>query len=283
MSISESNGTLLSGGKRLKGMLAEGSVEQPLVTVITAVYNARATLSGCLESVLSQDYPNIEHILLDGGSKDGSIEVLRHYDERVALWRSEPDSGVYDAWNKGLAEARGEWICFLGADDEFLPGAIGAYMALARRNPTAEYLSSRVRWVHPSGYEKMMGRPWKWRQFSQWCSTAHVGSMHRRSLFERVGIYDTSYRIAADYEILLRSRDKLRTAYTPFVTATMRASGNSDTRAAFIEQARAKVDTGGRSKLLTSLEFHAKSAKYMFRPLRYGVFRLLKQSQQSSL
>jgi glycosyltransferase involved in cell wall biosynthesis len=92
-----------------------------------------------MESILRQDYPNIEHIVLDGGSSDGTVDVLRKYDDRIALWKSEPDRGIYDAWNKGLALARGEWICFLGADDEFLSGAVSAYMEFASQNPVAEY------------------------------------------------------------------------------------------------------------------------------------------------
>jgi glycosyltransferase involved in cell wall biosynthesis len=220
---------------------------------------------------LRQDYPNIEHIVMDGGSKDGTVDVLRQYDDRIALWRSAPDRGLYDAWNKALAEARGEWICFLGVDDEFLPGAISAYMELARRNPQAEYLSSNVRTVHPSGFERIIGRPWTWRQFSQWMCTAHVGSMHRRSLFDRLGTYDISYRIVADYELLLRARSHLKTAFMPIATAMMRAGGNSDQRKAFVEQARAKVTTGGRNKLLTTLEHLGKNAKFTLRPLRYAL------------
>ena len=258
----------LSGGKRLKGIVTANNVEQPLVTVVTAIYNGQPHVAGCLESVFRQDYPNIEHIVLDGGSSDGTVDVLREYDDRIALWRSEPDHGVYDAWNKALAEARGEWICFLGVDDEFLPGAISAYMALAAANPDAEYLSSNVRWVHPSGYVKVLGRPWAWGAFSQWMCTAHVGSMHRRSLYDRIGTYDTSYRIVADYELLLRARDQLRTAYMPVTTVTMRAGGTSDRRRAFFEQARAQVSTGGRNKLLTVLELVGRNAKYTLRPLR---------------
>ena len=98
------------GGKRMKGILAQSSAGLPLVTVVTAVFNGQPTIQGCLESVLKQDYPNIEHILLDGGSTDGTLDVLHQYDDRIALWKSEPDKGVYDAWNKGLTEAHGEWI-----------------------------------------------------------------------------------------------------------------------------------------------------------------------------
>jgi glycosyltransferase involved in cell wall biosynthesis len=264
----------LSGGKRRKGIFAKSSVDQPLVTVITAVYNGQKYMPGCLESILRQDYPNIEHIVMDGASNDGTVDVLREYDDRIALWRSEPDQGVYDAWNKALAESRGEWICFLGVDDEFLPGAIGAYMALAAENPQAEYLSSQVRWVHPSGYERIIGHPWTWRELSKWMCTAHVGSMHRRSLYDRIGTYDTSYRIVGDYELLLRERSQLRAAYMPITTVIMRAGGLGDHRTAFLEQARAKIATGGRNKLLAVLELCASNAKYTLRPFRYALARM---------
>jgi glycosyltransferase involved in cell wall biosynthesis len=258
-----------SGGQRLKGILAESTAGRPLVTVVTAVFNGQPYVAGCLESVLTQDYPNIEHIILDGGSSDGTLDVLRQYDDRIALWKSEPDKGVYDAWNKALSLARGEWICFLGVDDEFLPGAISAYMALAAKNPHAEYLTSQTRWVHPSGYVRTIGEPWIWRRFSRFMCTAHVGSMHRRSMYDRLGTYDTSYRSAADYELLLRARHQLSAAYLPITTVLMRAGGVSGFRKALDEQAHAKIATGGRNKILTAIELYIANAKFLLRPLRY--------------
>ena len=258
----------LSGGARLHQRAALESSDLPLVTVITAVLNGVDTIKACLDSVLRQDYPKIEHIVLDGGSTDGTLEVLRQYDDRIALWRSEPDEGIYDAWNKALIEARGEWICFLGADDEFLPGAVSAYMALAAKTPQAEYLSSKVRMIHSSGYVRILGSPWTWRKFSKAMCTLHVGNMHRRSLFDRLGMYDTSYRIVADYELLLRARDRLNTAYMPVVTAIMKVGGVSGTRETLEETARAKVETGGRNKVLAAVELHIANAKYLLRPLR---------------
>jgi glycosyltransferase involved in cell wall biosynthesis len=257
-------------GLRLKGAVAENKPRAPLVTVITAVFNGQRYLGGCLESVLRQTYRNIEHLVIDGGSSDGTVELLRSYSNRIALWKSEPDQGIYDAWNKALVEARGEWICFLGADDEFLPNAIGAYMTLAAENPEAEYLSSRVRIVHADGYGRTLGCAWSWRKFAKFMCTPHVGSMHRRSLLHRLGAYDTSYRIVADYELLLRARASLSTAYLPAVTVTMRAGGASCARAALHEQARAKVAAGGRGRLRAALELYAAHAKYSLRWLRLG-------------
>ncbi len=242
------------GGKRLGGVLAQGSADLPLVTVITAVLNGKAYLAGCLESVLNQDYPNIEHIVLDGESKDGTVDVLRHYSDRIALWRSEPDRGVYDAWNKGLGEARGEWISFLGADDEFLPGAISAYMACAASHPQAEYLSSTGRLVLASGEEVNIGSPWKWSVLSRRMTICHTGSMHRRSLFDRLGLFDVSYRSAADYEFLLRSRAELRSAFFPAETVLVRAGGVSYSPKVVLEGMRAKCETGGLPKALALCE-----------------------------
>jgi glycosyltransferase involved in cell wall biosynthesis len=220
---------------------------------------------------LRQDYPNIEHIVLDGGSSDGTVSVLRRYDDRIALWRSEPDKGVFEAWNKALAEARGEWICFIGADDELLPGAVSAYMELAARNPQAEYLSSQVQWVHPSGYERTIGDPWTWKRFSRWMCTAHVGSMHRRSLYDRLGNYDTAYPRIADYEFLLRAGRQFCAAYMPVVTAMMRGGGVSCGTAALEEQMRAKIAAGGRNKALSAVEFYFARLKFALRPVRYAL------------
>jgi hypothetical protein len=270
------------GGKRIKGIVAGGSVNQPHVTVVTAVYNGRSYVRECLESVLRQDYPNIEHIVLDGQSDDGTIDVLRQYDDRIALWRSEPDQGIYDAWNKALLEARGEWICFLGVDDEFLPHAVSDYMNLASINPHAEYLSSKIKVVHPSGYVRILGRPWTWRQFSKEMCTAHVGSMHRRSLFHRLGTFDTSYRVVGDYELLLRARGQLNTAYMPVITATMRFGGVSCTSIALEERTRAKVVTGGRNRALAAMELYTEMAKSLLRPpVRYVLARIMARQQNS--
>jgi glycosyltransferase involved in cell wall biosynthesis len=237
----------------------------PLVTVITAVYNGEDCIANCIESVLNQDYPNIEHIILDGGSEDGTVAIVRGYEGKIALWLSEPDAGVYDAWNKGLGLARGEWIAFLGADDCYLPNAISTYVELARRTPEAEFLSSRAQLSHPTGYAPVFGSSWEWPRFSKTMTTIHVGTMHRRSLFERYGRFNAAFKIAGDYEFLLRPRGELRTAFSPATTVVMRAGGLSDSTAGLYEARRARVDAGVRAPLVAAVElrfavlrFHAR-------------------------
>ena len=255
------------GGKRMNSIISAGSVDQPLVTVVTAVLNGQPYIAGCLESVLRQDYPNIEHIVLDGGSTDGTVDVLIQYSDRIALWRSEPDKGIYDAWNNALAEARGEWICFLGSDDEFLPGAISAFMAHVAHNPKAEFICSEARLLAPSGKERVIGRPWKWQGFLRRMDVCHVGSMHKRTLFQQFGEFDSSYRIAGDYEFLLRPRSELRTAFLPVVTVYVRGGGVCYSPKVMYEAYRAKHETGGLSKFLALVDLSWDLANYKARRL----------------
>lgn len=243
------------------------SPDMPLVSVITAVFNGHEHIAACIESVLNQDYPNIEHIILDGGSTDGTVTILRSYEGRIAFWKSEPDKGVYDAWNKGLKLARGEWIAFLGADDIYLPSAISTYMDLARRNPGAQFLSSMARLDHPTGYSPIFGGPWEWPRFARAMSTIHVGTMHHQSLFETFGQFDASYRIAGDYEFMLRSRDALRAAFTPAVTIVMRAGGLSDSTAGYYEARRAKIEAGVRTPLAATVELRKAILRFYLRRL----------------
>ncbi len=260
------------GGTRFKGTVSVGTADRPLVTVITAVFNGRPYLAGCLDSVLRQDYPNIEHIVWDGDSTDGTIDILRQYDDRIAFWRSERDQGVYDAWNKALLEARGEWICFLGADDELLPNAVSSYMAFASQNQNAEYIASKGRVVYQSGYEEIYGRPWTWKKFSRRMHALHVGSMHKKTLFQRYGKFDTSYRFTGDYEFLLRARAELSFAFMPIVTVLVRGGGISDCTQALREANRAKLETGGLPRPLVLMDLSMALLKYQMRPLAHQIF-----------
>lgn len=251
-----------------------GSAGRPLVTIITATYNAASTLLSCLESVRSQDYPNLQHLVIDGSSTDGTRDLLRVHAHEAVTWLSERDAGVYDAWNKGLRMAEGEWIAFLGADDIYLPGAVSAYMSMAAALPEVNYLSSQVRWLGPNGKPRTIGSVWTPARFARFMCTAHVGSMHRRSLFEQFGAFDKTYRIVGDYEFLLRCAPDLRAAYLPAETAVMRCGGLSDSVAAIAEARRAKFTSGGRSSRNVWLEYWQARAAYSARRIRRQIEEL---------
>jgi len=107
------------GGRRLKGILAEETTDRPLITVVTAVFNAFGTIEATIESVLGQTYGSVEYIIIDGGSTDGTLDIIRKYEHAVDYWISEPDKGIYDAMNKGIRTSRGTWLNFLNAGDVF--------------------------------------------------------------------------------------------------------------------------------------------------------------------
>jgi glycosyltransferase involved in cell wall biosynthesis len=252
-----------------------GSAQErlPLVSIITAVLNAQDSLAECIESVLAQDYPNVEHIILDGGSLDKTVDILRVYEGRIAYWKSEPDKGVYDAWNKGLGVARGEWIGFLGADDRYTSSAISSYMQAAEDHPDVDYLSSQVEWQHSTGYSRIIGGPWSWSRFRRTMCSAHVGSLHHRRFFEKYGKYDTSYRITADYELLLRAGTGLRSVFVPELSARMKSGGLSDSVRALREACRAKMTTGKVSKFTSLTDLYWAIAKYKSRGMVYRLLR----------
>ena len=236
------------GGKQIRSRTA-GSSGAPLFTIITAVLNGAATLDRAIRGVVGQIYRNYEFLVLDAQSTDASVRILEQWSDQIDYWRSEPDHGIYNAWNKGVGLARGQWIAFLGADDEFCPDALQNYAQFLSdpSNAGLQYVSSRVELVRAGGRRRIFGRPWNWREFSRYMNVAHVGSMHHRSLFEQFGQFDETYRMCADYEFLLRPRATLRTGFVPTVTAKMALGGvsNARPRLALAEAARANRGATG--------------------------------------
>jgi len=217
------------------------AITQPLISIVIACYSAGATLAATLDSIVSQNRDDIEIIIVDGGSTDDTMAIVQKYGDKIAWSVSEPDKGIYDAWNKGLRAARGNYISFVGADDVLLPDAIDAYVRQIALQPDAEYISSRVQYGEGRA-ARIIGRPWRWEQFNRYMTVAHVGSMHRRSLFDRLGPYNDSFRITGDYELLLRAGPDLLTAYIPNITVRMGVDGISSGQSnkVFCEADRAK-------------------------------------------
>ena len=190
-----------------------------LITIIIAVFNGAKTLQQCIDSVAQQSYPNKQLIIIDGGSTDGTVELLQANDQSISYWVSEPDAGIYNAWNKGLKQANGEWICFLGADDYFWDDQVLANMSrfLVKLPVNIRVAYSQIMLLSENGQELYLsGEPWQKvkQRFKQLMSIPHPGTMHRRDLFEQHGYFDESFRIAGDYELLLRD---LKTADAEFI------------------------------------------------------------------
>ena len=181
----------------------------PLISVVIAVYNGRETLQQCLDSVTQQTYAHIELIVIDGGSTDGTVDLIRANAQQITYWISEPDRGIYNAWNKALAQAKGDWICFLGADDYLWDAQVMARMAeqLVLVPPDIRVAYGQIMLLNNNDSELYaVGEPWGnvKNRFRQLMCVPHPAVMHRRSLFADHGNFDETFRIAGDYELLLR-------------------------------------------------------------------------------
>lgn len=184
----------------------------PVISIITVVYNGEKYLEQTIQSVLNQTYPNIEYIIIDGRSTDCSVEIIRKYSNRLAYWVSEPDGGIYDAWNKALFYTKGEWICFIGADDYFWqPTTILdmlPHLHLAQQQDI-RYVYGAMAHLHAETgkvFEIFDEVTWEKSKprFRYLMNIIHCGAFHNRKLFEEHGKFDPSFKIAGDYEFLLR-------------------------------------------------------------------------------
>lgn len=210
----------------------------PLISIIVAVFNGKATLQQCIDSVTQQTYPNKELIIIDGGSQDGTVELLEENSKKFSYWISESDGGLYNAWNKGLAQAKGEWICFLGADDYFWDAHVLTRMSeqLETLTPNIRVAYGQIMVLNRKGESLYpLGESWESikQRFKKCMCLPHPGAMHRRSLFEQHGTFDESFRIAGDYELLLRELKNADAMFVPgLVLVGMRQGGVSSNPAA---------------------------------------------------
>lgn len=232
------------GGVRRHRELKQNEPGKPLISIITATYNAARFLPDTIRSIRAQGYANIEWIVIDGGSTDATVDMLKANDDLIDYWLSEPDRGIYNAWNKGLAQVKGEWICFLGADDYFWDARVLERLAvqLEKLPPDIRVAYGQIMIVNTEGASLYpLGEPWEKikGRFKQVMCIPHPGAMHRRSLFEQHGQFDESFHIAGDYELLLRELKIADAFFMPdIITVAMRQGGISSTPANSLLQLR---------------------------------------------
>lgn len=204
------------------------------ISVITAVFNRAATLGEALRSVRDQIGPGVEHIVIDGGSTDGSLDILNAHRAGIAKIVSEPDGGLYDALNKGIRESSGDVVGFLHADDQFASPLALARIASAFEDPAVSAVYGDLVYVKKNDVSRVV-RYWRAGQYqraqlSQGWMPPHPTFYVRRDVYSRFGTFDTRYRIAADYENMLRIlwRGRVQATYIPEVLVRMRLGGVSN-------------------------------------------------------
>lgn len=206
------------------------------ISVITATYNSGRTISDTLESVLRQTYSDVELIVVDGASRDDTMDVVRRYEPRFGgrmHWTSEPDRGIYDAMNKGIARATGDVIGILNSDDFYTSDTVLERVAEAMAGGDVDAVYGDIHYVRDGDLRRCV-RYYSSRPFRRWMMRlgfmpAHPSFYCRREIYERCGTFDTTYRVAADFENLLRLIyvNRIRTCYLPADFVTMRTGGVS--------------------------------------------------------
>lgn len=192
------------GGKRLRGELAKGRTDEPLVTIITVCWNSARTIEQTIRSVLDQTYRNIEYLIIDGASTDGTLDILHKYDAEIDYYLSEPDEGLYFAMNKGLELARGEYILILNSDDWYEPECVKSLLN-GLNYSGADFVTALAQYVDADG------RPTEIMRGMSYDESIHIRMPLRHetmlisaSIYNDVGQYSEQYKIIADSELSIR-------------------------------------------------------------------------------
>lgn len=195
---------LIEGGRRLLGLVTKDQPNLPKVSVLTVVMNRRSTMQQCMDSVFAQTYPNIEYVVVDGGSTDGTLGMLQANQEHIDYFVSRPDGGIYEAINRGLSLLSGDYFVILNSDDWYAPGAIDVLVCEALRT-SADVVHADAWLVGESGivYDRLDG----WLNdglYTHRMPLRHETMLVKRSVHDRFGGYDTGYQIIADYTFVAR-------------------------------------------------------------------------------
>ena len=190
----------ISGGLRKKGILKKDKKNLPLISIITVVLNNKKFLQQSINSVLNQSYKNYEHIIIDGKSTDGTVEILKKNNSKIDYWVSKKDRGIYNAMNNGIKLSRGSLIVMLNSDDIFYKHALKIATSYFNRYKNIDFLfGSVIKYKLLYGY-----RPWKIRWSFGFYSTHSIGFFIKKKSQKKVGYYNTKYKISSDYDFFYR-------------------------------------------------------------------------------
>jgi len=204
------------------------------VSIITACYNSASTIKGTIESVINQTYNNIEFIIIDGASKDGTVDIVSSYGEKISKFISEPDKGIYNAMNKGIRIATGDIVGILNSDDFFNSTEVIQKIVDEFNKSDIDALYGDVQFVKPNDLQKVVryysSKNFNPKKFKYGFMPAHPSFYVKRTFFEKIGYYKETYIIGADYELLIRflHNNKLKSKYLQMPFVTMRTGGVSN-------------------------------------------------------
>ncbi len=201
------------------------------ISIITVCYNAGKTIEKTIQSVLIQTYENIEYIIIDGMSKDNTLEIINRYRHNISQLVSEKDQGMYDALNKGITLATGDIVGILNADDVFASNNIVTEIGNSFKNSDADAIIADVAFINKGGniIRSYSAKHWNPNKFVWGFMPPHPSFYCKRALFSRLGYYRSDFQIAADYELLIRFiyKSKIKYIYLPLLMVLMNVGGKS--------------------------------------------------------
>jgi glycosyltransferase involved in cell wall biosynthesis len=196
----------------------------PLVSIVTPSFNQAPFLEATMRSVINQDYPSIEYIVVDGGSTDGSQQIIKSYADKLSWWVSEPDDGQADAINKGFIKTRGEIIAWLNSDDMYLPGTITEVVNIFRDNPQVGMVYGDA--VSADGEGRLLNELrfelWGVKDFLQFKMICQPAVFMKRSTMEKIGFLDSSYHFFLDHQLWIRIARETKLIHQPRIWAVSR-------------------------------------------------------------
>jgi len=208
------------------------------ISIIIATYNSGKTLKRCLDSIIYQLEEHDEVLIIDGGSKDNTMEIVESYGNKISYSISEKDKGVYDAWNKGVKAAKGQFVVFIGSDDEMLPNTMSLYHSFINKNGNDyDIICGKLYYVNEKGTVlRKVGEPWNWEKHcKRKLNFAHPGMLHNKRLFTRIGYFDLKYKICSDSDFLQRVGSEAKGGFIDNFLVRMSEGGVSDGYNAMVE------------------------------------------------
>ncbi len=243
----------------------------PLISIITVVFNGERYLEQTIQSVINQTYKNIEYIIIDGGSTDKTVEIIKKHEANIDYWISETDDGIYDAMNKGINKAKGEYIGLLNSDDFYEQNAVEIIVNQINTQPEIDVFFGNAYIINEDIQKKKLQTGMKGENIQKGFSIFHPTVFVKRETYTKYGLFDTSYKIAADYEFLLRIHKRdCKFQYVDNIITNFREGGMS-----YYNKGTAQEQFRLQKKHTTAWNAHFVRAKLKTRELMQKIVKKL--------
>jgi len=250
--LSEGDDRKGEGGLRTQGYFKKSYENKPLISIVTVVYNGEEFLEETILSVIHQSYDNVEYILIDGGSTDGTLDIIKKYEDKISYWVSEKDEGIYDAMNKGLKVVTGKYISILNADDYYEKDALSSSVKMIEKEKS-DYNIANVKFVGSKNIVRPI-YPLMKEYVYQEMPYPHVSAVIASYVYKQVGLFDTSLKIAGDHDMAVRIHMAgYKTTYLDKIIAHLEEGGISNSINSNKEYLRVAIKHGKNKVVANSV------------------------------